>query len=307
MKNIFTILMAVLLLFTFSQVGQSVQAKQDYQLNLSHIECMGTYVEIHFVLLNTNEGDIISDLTYTYGTIPPGARTGNVVHFTDNVAFGYYNITSASVWVNGTEVTLHNPGAYSGYYGCQQQPTNTPTNPPTNTPTTVPTNTPTNVPTNTPTNTPTAVTVTPTDPPKLTPTTTETPTETPTNTPTSAPTNTPTNTPTAVTVTPTDPPKLTPTTTETPTETPTSTPTTPQTPTETPTITPDPSTTATPTDPTATVSPTTAIVTATFSVPNTGRDDNYSGPGFIIAGLITLGVGFSIIKFLRKSYTTRGK
>jgi len=274
MKNIFTILMAVLLFFTFSQVGQSVQAKQEYQLNLSHIECMGTYVEIHFVLLNTNEGDIISDLTYTYGTIPPGARRGNVVHFTDNVPFGYYNVTSASVWVKSTLVTLHNPGAYSGYYGCQQQPTNTPTNPPTNTPTIVPTNTPTTVPTNTPTN---------------------------------APTNTPTNTPTAVTVTPTDPPKLTPTTTETPTETPTSTPTTPQTPTETPTITPDPSTTATPTDPTATVSPTTAIVTATFSVPNTGRDNNYFGPGFIIAGLITLGVGFSIIKFLRKSYTTKGK
>ena len=299
MKNIFTILMAVLLLFTFSQVGQSVQAKQEeYQLNLSHIKCMGTYVEIHFVLLNTNEDDIISDLTYTYGTIPPGARTGNVVHFTDNVPFGYYNITSASVWVNGTEVTLHNPGAYSGYYGCQQQPTNTPTNPPTNTPTTAPTNTPTTVPTNTPTTVPTN---TPTSAP------TNTPTTVPTNTPTNAPTNTPTNTPTAVTVTPTDPPKLTPTTTETPTETPTSIPTTPQTPTETPTITPDPSTTATPTDPTATVSPTTAIVTATFSVPNTGRDNNYFGPGFIIAGLITLGVGFSIIKFLRKPYTTKGK
>jgi len=109
MKYFLTILMSVLLLFTYSQVEQSVQASQDYQLNLSHIECVGTYVEIHFVLLNTVEGDVISDLTYTYGTIPPGARKGNVVHFTDNVAFGYYNITSASVWVNGTEVTLHNP------------------------------------------------------------------------------------------------------------------------------------------------------------------------------------------------------
>ena len=70
MKNISTILLAVLLLFTLSQEQQSVLASEDYQLNLSHIECLGTYVEIHFVLLNTVEGDSVSDLTYTYGTRP---------------------------------------------------------------------------------------------------------------------------------------------------------------------------------------------------------------------------------------------
>ena len=74
MRTLSTILLAIALLFTLSQVDQSVQALQEYQLNLSHIECRGTYVEIHFVLLNTVEEDVISDLTYTYGTIPPGAR-----------------------------------------------------------------------------------------------------------------------------------------------------------------------------------------------------------------------------------------
>ena len=256
MRTISTILIAVLLLFTLSQVDQPVQAVQEYQLNLSHIECLGTYVEIHFVLLNTVEGDSISDLTYTYGTIPPGPRNGNVVHFTDNVAPGYYNITSASVWVNSTLVTLHNPGDYAGEYGCQQQPT--PTSTATFTPTFTPTNTPTNTPTFTPTNTPT---------------------------------NTPTFTPTATTVTPTDPPKQTPTVTEPPTETPTNT--------------PEPSPTATPADPTAT--PATPTVTATFSVPNTGRDDNFAGPAFMIAGLSTIGFGLALSKLLQKASAIKRK
>jgi hypothetical protein len=226
-KTISTILIAVILLFTLSQVEQSVLASKNYQLNLSHIECRGTYIEIHFVLLNTVEGDNISDLTYTYGTIPPGPRSGNVVHFTDNVGPGYYNITSASVWVNSTLVTLHNPGDYAGNYGCQQQTTNTPTFTPTST----------------------AVT----------------------------PTNTPTFTPTSTTVTPT----------------------------ETPTNTPEPSPTVTPTDPTATL--TIPTVTATFSVPNTGRDDNFAGPAFIIAGLSTIGLGLALSGVLRKSNALKRK
>ena len=295
MKTLSTFLLAIALLFTLSQVDQPVQATQEYQLNLSHIECLGTYVEIHFVLLNTVEGDVISDLTYTYGTIPPGARTGNVVHFTDNVPFGYYDITSASVWVNSTLVTLHNPGAYAGYYGCQQQPTNTPTNTPTVTPTDPPKQTAT-------------ITSTPTETPTLTPT--GTPTDTPTITPTNTPTNTPTDTPTITpTNTPTDTPTITPTSTSvTPTETPTSTPTsTPQIPTETPTITPEPSQTATPPDPTATVPTTTPIATATFSVPNTGSEDNMLGAGFLLAGSFTIGLGLALTKLFQKSYVTKRK
>ncbi len=232
MKTLSTILIAVLLLFTLSQVEQSVLANDNYQLNLSHIECRGTYIEIHFVLLNTVEGDNISNLTYTYGTIPPGPRTGNVVHFTDNVGPGYYEITSASVWVNSTLVTLHNPGDYADNYVCQQQPTNTPTF--------TPTFTPTNTPTNTPTFTPTSTVVTPT----------ETQVFTPTNTP------------------------------------------------ETPTNTPEPSPTFTPTEPTT---------TATFSVPNTGRDDNFVGPAFIIAGLTTIGLGLALSKLLRKGVAIKNK
>ncbi len=193
MKTFSAILITIALLVTLSTVAQPVNANENYQLNLSHIECVGTYVEIHFVLLNTSEGDTISDLTYTYGTISPGPRTGNVVHFTDHVAPGFYNITNASVWVNSTLVTLHNPGDYSGNYGCQQQPSSTPTNTATHTPTFTPTNTPTNTPTFTPTNTPTN---TPTGTITVTPTITQpTPTDTPSNTP--SPT---------VTITPTDPP-----------------------------------------------------------------------------------------------------
>ncbi len=250
MKTISKILIAIVLLFTLSQVKQPVYAAGDYQLNLSHIECTGTYVEIHFVLLGTSEGDLISNLTYTYGTISPGARTGNVVHFTDNVAPGYYNITSAFVYVNSTLVTLHNPGDYAGQYGCQQQPTSTPINTPTNTP--IP--------------------------------------------PTSTPINTPTNTPVSPTNTPTEPPKQTPTT---PTVTPTETPTDPQ-PSITPTvITPDPTITVTPTDP---------IVSATFSVPNTGRDNNnFVGPGFVITGMATLGLGFALNTILRKANASKHK
>ena len=177
MKTLSAILISIALLVTLSTVAQPVNANENYQLNLSHIECRGTYVEIHFVLLNTSPEDSISDLTYTYGTISPGPRTGNVVHFTDHVAPGFYNITNASVWVNSTLVTLHNPGDYSGNYGCQQQPSSTPTHTATFTPTNTATYTPTGTitvtptitqptPTDTPSNTPSpTVTITPTDPP----------------------------------------------------------------------------------------------------------------------------------------------
>ncbi|MEL7626712.1 MAG: hypothetical protein AAGU15_07615 [Anaerolineaceae bacterium] len=275
MKTITTILIALALLIPLGQVEQPVTASQNYQLNLSHIVCLGDYVEVHFVLLFTSEGDDISDLTYTYGVIPPGARTGNVVHFTDNVAPGYYNITSASVWVNGIEVTLHNPGAYAGYYGCQVEPTSAPTNTPTNTPTYTPV-----VPTNTPTNTPTDTPVIPTN----------TPTNTPTDTPV-VPTNTPTNTPTDTPVVPTN----------TPTNTPTDTPVVP---TETSTL-PTPTFEITPTDAPG-VMPTQPITTATFSVPNTGNDDSFLGPGIAIAGFATLGLGIALNTILRKEYAAKG-
>ena len=260
MKTFTAFLITIALLVTLSTVAQPVNANENYQLNLSHIECVGTYVEIHFVLLNTSEGDTISDLTYTYGTISPGPRSGNVVHFTDQVAPGFYNITNASVWVNSTLVTLHNPGDYSGEYGCQQQPSSTPTNTATHTPTFTPTFT-----------------------------ATFTPTFTPTNTPTNTPTGTITVTPTITQPTPTDP---TPTTTQ-PTPT-----TTQPTPTDPATTTPSPTVTITPTDP---------PVTATFSVPNTGQDNNNLGAALTISGLATLGLGLALNNILKKTSLNKPK
>jgi len=286
MKTLSTLLIALVLLVTLSQVEQPVNANQDYQLNLSHIECKGTYVEIHFVLLNTIEGDSISSLTYDYGTIPPGPRSGNVVHFTDNVPPGYYNITSATVWVNSTLVSLHNPGAYAGNYGCQQQPTNTPI---------IPTNTPTNTqvpPTETPVNTPTNTQVPPTETPVNTPTNTLIPpTETPVNTPTNTlipPTETPVNTPTGTFIPPTETPTITPEPTRL-------------------TVTPDPTETVSTPVPTGTLLPTDPIVTATFSVPNTGRDNSFFGPGFILTGMTTLGLGVALNTILRKTKPDKQK
>ena len=287
MKTVSAILIAIVLIVTLSQAELPVMASQDYQLNLSHIECVGTYVEIHFVLLNTSEGDSISDLTYTYGSIAPGKRSGNVVHFTDQVAPGYYNITSASVWVNDTLVELHNPGDYTGEYGCQQQPSPTPTDP------TV-TFTPTFTPTETPTATPTICVFSENVPCS--------PTETPTETPTDPTPTEPTPTePTPTDPTPTDPTPTDPTPTEpTPTE-PTPTEPTPTEPTPTEPTPTDP----TPTDPVTT--PTTPVATATFSVPNTGREDSYFAAGFVFTGLATVGLGVALKTILQKAYVSKRK
>ena len=94
----------------------------NYQLNLSHIECVGGLVEIHFVLLNVPAGITPGTLTYTYGSIAPGAHDGNVWHYFDYKPDGYYDIQSASVVVNGVTVNLHNPGTYAGTYDCAPDP-----------------------------------------------------------------------------------------------------------------------------------------------------------------------------------------
>jgi hypothetical protein len=102
-----------------AQLSTAAKPTQEPQLNLSHIECVddGT-VEIHFVLLFVPEGVIPGTLTYTYGTIEPGANTGNVWHYTDHQPPGFYDVTSASVEVDGVTVFLHNPGEYAGTYNC---------------------------------------------------------------------------------------------------------------------------------------------------------------------------------------------
>ncbi len=108
-------LMLALLAFA---VSPTFANGQSLQLNLSHIECTDEGVEVHFLLLNVPDGITPGTLTYTYGTIEPGAHTGNVWHYTDYLPDGYYNITSASVVVDGQTVQLHNPGVYSGEYNC---------------------------------------------------------------------------------------------------------------------------------------------------------------------------------------------
>jgi len=105
-----------------------------YQLNISHIECTEAALEIHFVLLHVPNGVALNQLTVTYGGTPAGSvgaekNTGNVYHFTDLLPdwSGDVNITSASVAVpaiggnQARTVTLHNPGAYAGFYDCAHQ------------------------------------------------------------------------------------------------------------------------------------------------------------------------------------------
>ncbi|MGA2504805.1 MAG: hypothetical protein ABSG01_12005 [Anaerolineales bacterium] len=94
----------------------------DYQLNLSHIQCVNGQVEIHFVLQNVPDGVTPGTLSYTYGSIDPTNHTGNVWHYYDYKPDGYYNVTSASVVVNGTTVSLHNPGDYADTYNCGTTP-----------------------------------------------------------------------------------------------------------------------------------------------------------------------------------------
>lgn len=111
-----------------SGAGGSTEAKPGgtsaYQLNLSHIECVeGGQVEIHFVLLHVPDGITPGSLTWSNNNVAqapvaPTRRTGNVWHYNILVAPGTYNVTSASVLVNGVTVNLHNPGAYAGQYLC---------------------------------------------------------------------------------------------------------------------------------------------------------------------------------------------
>ena len=96
------------------------------QLNLSHIECVANAVEIHFVLLHVPKGATVGSLSwYNNGvlqspTVSPGPNTGNVIHFNVIAPPGTYNVTAATVLVNGTSITLHNPGEYAGLYNCNQ-------------------------------------------------------------------------------------------------------------------------------------------------------------------------------------------
>lgn len=100
-------------------------AQKDPQLNLSHIECKGDVVEVHFVLLHFGDAtppDL--EMTWTDGdasfdeTIEPGKHTGNVWHYTIYLPSGYIKVTAASVG----DTYLHNPEEYTGDYQCNGNP-----------------------------------------------------------------------------------------------------------------------------------------------------------------------------------------
>jgi len=110
------------------QAGSSTDAKptarQDIQLNLSHVECVDGRVEVHFVLLFVADAVTPGDfVTYNWGggtrQAPRGKNTGNVWHYTDYLPSGStVDIESATVQVGGQTITLHNPGSYVGTYDC---------------------------------------------------------------------------------------------------------------------------------------------------------------------------------------------
>jgi len=169
LKNIFLVLAVVLFAASLFPNGVLATVEKEPKLNLSHVSCLddGT-LEIHFVLLNVPDGVIPSSLTYSYGTIETGKNTGNVWHYSDYMVSGYYDVTFASVFVNGIEITLHNPSEYAGDYQCTtptEEPTETvtPTDPPTEEPTETVTPPPTEEPTETqiPTETETPVEILP--------------------------------------------------------------------------------------------------------------------------------------------------
>jgi len=95
-----------------------------YQLNLSHIECVeGGKVEVHFVLLHVPNPKVPSQLSwYNNGVLQPlvttSGKTGNVWHFSVLTNPGAFNVTAASVIVDGVVVSVHNAGAYTGLYNC---------------------------------------------------------------------------------------------------------------------------------------------------------------------------------------------
>ncbi len=121
---------------------QFVKADQtgDYQLNLSHVYCVGDKVEVHFVLLHA-PSDTPTNLVYTYvfdsnqpnvtqlRTVTPDKYVGTTWHFTDYVDSGFVDVKTAVVTISGQKVSLNNPDVYVDTYACavNTDPTATPT------------------------------------------------------------------------------------------------------------------------------------------------------------------------------------
>ena len=127
-KKIGLLLVVLLLAVAFGpKMVEKVSANAETpQLNLSHIECVDGKVEIHFVLVHTEETPVPGNLTFTDNgigySVSPDKFTGGTWHFNYYASDGYHDVTAASVEWNGVTYDLHNPDAYAGDYNCAPDP-----------------------------------------------------------------------------------------------------------------------------------------------------------------------------------------
>ncbi|MCC7205683.1 MAG: hypothetical protein IT323_00155 [Anaerolineae bacterium] len=131
--------------FVADAVYPDADGPEQLQLSLAFVGCVDSQVGVHFVLLNVPDGMTPGNLDFTYGAgIPPQNVAGGIWHYWAYLPSGAYDITEASVAVNGQVVALSNPSAFAGEFDCMAtpEPTQEPTLEPTLEPTAEPTQTP---------------------------------------------------------------------------------------------------------------------------------------------------------------------
>jgi hypothetical protein len=112
---------------TQTPTNTATRTPPPYQLNLSHIECVNFQTEVHFVLLNVEDGVTPGTLVYTYTddagqtasrSVSPQRDTATCDHYDYPFANGFINVTGGIVEVDGFPIVLHNPGEYAQIYNC---------------------------------------------------------------------------------------------------------------------------------------------------------------------------------------------
>ncbi len=111
MKNITRILVTLCLLLAISAVAYADEAPQ---LNVSHIQCVGAAVEVHFVLVHSETSDG-APVLFTLNGQPQVAYwqkfVGGVNHYTDlftQTVPTTYTITAASLVYDDETLPAHN-------------------------------------------------------------------------------------------------------------------------------------------------------------------------------------------------------
>ncbi len=111
MKNITRILVTLCLLLAISAVAYADEAPQ---LNVSHIQCVGAAVEVHFVLVHSETSDG-APVLFTLNGQPQVAYwqkfVGGVNHYTDlftQTVPTTYTITAASLVYDDEVLPAHN-------------------------------------------------------------------------------------------------------------------------------------------------------------------------------------------------------